>query len=73
MPTMDFYDLLDTYAELHDIDRAEALHLWYRGAINAGDLIEADLENEGIYGYREHLMNMIRVLDKQLKKDKQEW
>lgn len=70
---MDFYDLLDTYAGLHDIDLAEALHLWYRGAIDAGDLLEADLENEGIYNYREHLINMIKVLNTQMKKDKREW
>lgn len=66
---MDFYDLIDTYAQLHDIDKNEALHLWYRGSINAADLLQAELENEGIYGYTEHLINVIRVLGDRSKKD----
>lgn len=66
---MEFYDLIDTYADLHDIDRAEVLHLWYRGSITAADLLEADLENEGIFGYREHLINVIKVLGAQAQKD----
>ena len=66
---MDFYDLIDTYAELHDMDRAEALHLWYRGSIDAADLLEADLENEGIFGYRGHLVNVIKCLGAQSEKD----
>lgn len=66
---MDFYDLIDTYAELHDMDRAEVLHQWHRGGIDAADLLEADLENEGIFGYREHLINVIKVLGKQAQKD----
>lgn len=66
---VEFYELIDTYAELHDIDRAEVLHLWYRGSITAADLLEADLENEGIFGYREHILNVIKCLGAQAQKD----
>lgn len=66
---VDFYDLIDTYAELHDMDKEEVLHLWYRGAISAADLLEADLENEGIFGYREHLVDVIKCLGKRAQKD----
>lgn len=66
---MDFYDIIDTYAQLHNMDRAEVLHLWYRGGIYAADLLEADLENEGIFGYREHLINVIKCLGTQAQKD----
>lgn len=65
----DFYDLIDTYAQLHEMDRAEVLHQWYRGGIDAGDLLEADLEDEGIFGYREHLMGTIKILMEQSMKD----
>lgn len=66
---MDFYDLIDTYAQLHDISKDEVLHLWYRGSINTTDLLEADLNNEGIFGYTEHLINVIKVLGHQSQKD----
>lgn len=66
---MDFYDLIDTYAQLHNMDKAEALHQWYRGGIDAVDLLAADLENEGIFGYTEHLVNVIRVLGRRSVKD----
>ena len=66
---IDFYDLIDTYAELHDMDKSDVLDLWYRGGINAADLLKADLENEGIFGYREHLINVIKVLGARSQKD----
>ncbi len=66
---MDFYDLIDTYATLRDMSKDETLHLWYRGSITAADLLEADLENEGIYGYTQHLINVIKVLGDRSKKD----
>ena len=67
---MDFYDLLDTYAQLNNIDRAEALHLWYRESIDTTDLLKACLEDEGIIGYEYHLINIITALTKQATKDK---
>ena len=65
----DFYNLIDTYASINNMDKSDVLHLWYRGAITAADLLEADLENEGIFGYREHLINVIRVLEERTQKD----
>lgn len=59
---MNFYDLIDTYATLHKIDRSEVLHLWYRGSIDATSLLAACLEDEGILGYTESLISIIRVL-----------
>ena len=67
-----FYDLIDTYAQLHNIDKAEALHLWYRGNINAEDLLEAVLEDEGIFGYTTILINVIKTLAFQSKRDGKE-
>lgn len=66
---IDFYDLIDTYATLNKIDKNEALHLWYRGTIDAGDLLKAQLNDEGIFGYGEHLINAITVLTNRAKKD----
>lgn len=67
---MDFYDLLDTYAQLNNIDPAEALHLWYRESIDTTDLLKAYLEYEGIMGYEYTLINIITTLTKQAAKDK---
>ena len=68
---MDFYDLIDTYATLHDMSKHEALHLWNRGSITATDLLEADLNDEGIFGYTEHLINVIKILgDRSIKDEK---
>ena len=64
-----FYDLIDTYAEYMGIDKTEVLHLWYRGSINAEDLISAYLENEGIYGYGQELISIIRTLKHQSARD----
>lgn len=69
MPITSFYDLIDTYAALNKIDKAEALHLWYRGNITARDLLEATLEDEGIFGYTEMLVNVIKTLGFQSMKD----
>lgn len=66
---MDFYDIIDTYARVHDIEPAEVLHLWYRGVITAKDLLGADLEDEGIFDYLEHYFNVIKILTKQHIKD----
>lgn len=65
----DFYDLIDTYASINNMDKSDVLDLWYRGTITAADLLEADLKNEGIFGYREHLINVIRVLEERTQKD----
>ena len=64
-----FYDLIDTYADIHHMDKSEVLHLWYRGVVTAIDLLEADLENEGIYGYSDHLVNVIKTLGFQSQRD----
>lgn len=66
---MNFYDLIDTYATLHGIDKSEVLHLWYRGSIDATSLLAAWLEDEGIYDYAESLISVIRVLGFQSKRD----
>lgn len=66
---VDFYDLIDIYAGLHDIDKTEALHLWYRGAINAEDLLDAFLEDQGIFGYSSILISTIKTLAFQSKRD----
>lgn len=65
----DFYDLIDIYATLHDIDRGEALHLWYRGALGVEELLEAMLEDEGIFGYTEKIMRSVRLLGTRSIKD----
>ena len=65
----DFYDLIDTYATLNHLDRAETLHLWYRGNITAEDLLNAYLEDEGIFGYTDTLVKIIKMLNHQSKRD----
>lgn len=57
-----FYDLIDTYATLNKIEKAEVLHLWYRGCITAEDLLNAYLEDEGIIGYTDTLVRIIKTL-----------
>ena len=66
---INFYDLIDTYATMNDIDQSEVLHMWYRGAIDAGDLLKAWLENEGIYGYTDYLIAVIKTLNTATKED----
>jgi len=65
----DFYSIIDTYATLHDIDRAEALHLWYRGSIGVEELLEATLEDEGIFGYAQKIIRTVRLLGARSIKD----
>lgn len=65
----DFYDIIDTYATLHGIDRAEALHQWYRGSIGVEELLEAILEDEGIFGYTQQIIRTVRLLGAQSIKD----
>lgn len=57
-----FYDLIDTYATLNKIEKTEVLHLWYRGNITAEDLLNAYLEDEGIIGYTDTLVRIIKTL-----------
>ena len=64
-----FYDIIDTYATLHDIDRSEVLHLWYRGTIGVEELLEATLEDEGIFGYTQRIMRTVRLLGDRSIKD----
>lgn len=66
---VNFYDIIDTYADLHHMDKSEVLHLWYRGSIDAKDLLEADLENEGIFGYLEHILDIMKTLQHRSQKD----
>lgn len=65
----DFYDLIDIYATMNQIDKNEALHLWYRGRINALDLMQAYLEDEGIVGYENDIIQVLRVITEQARKD----
>lgn len=64
-----FYDLIDTYAMLNGIDKNEALHLWYRGVIGPEELLQAWLNNEGIYGYKDSLVSIIKTLGFQSQRD----
>ena len=57
-----FYKLIDIYAEANNINKAEALHLWYRGNITAEELLDAYLKDEGIFGYTETLVSIIKTL-----------
>lgn len=66
---MNFYDLIDTYAQLNHIDKHEVLHLWYRGTISPEDLLQAWLNDEGIYGYKDHIVSIIKILGAKSKKD----
>lgn len=65
----DFYDLLDTYASIHHIDRNETLYLWYRGTIGVEELLETMLEDEGIFGYTQRIMRTVRLLGARSIKD----
>lgn len=73
MIEMDFYKLLDTYATLNNIDRNEALHQWYRGNLDAGNLLEAFLNDEGIFGYRDTLVKIIKILNAANARNGREW
>lgn len=57
-----FWDLIDTYATLNGIGKAEAIHLWYKGCITAEDLLDAYLKDEGIIGYTDTLVRIIKTL-----------
>lgn len=59
---MDIYNLLDIYADRNDIDKAEALHQWYRGNISERDLITAYLNEEGIFGYTNEIIKVFAIL-----------
>lgn len=57
-----FYKLIDIYAEANNLDKAAVLELWYRGNITAEDLLNAYLEDEGIFGYTDTLVRIIKTL-----------
>ncbi len=40
----DFYTILDTYAQQHNMEPTAALEQWYRGGISVEELLEAALE-----------------------------
>lgn len=69
MGITNFYDLINTYATLNNIDKSEVLHLWYRGVITAEDLLNAALEDEGIFGYTSTLVSIIKTLGFQSQRD----
>ena len=70
---MDFYNLLDIYAELNEIDTEEALQLWYRGTLTPRALIQAYLNNEGIYGYTDSIIQVFRILQEKTAESITEW
>ena len=59
---INFYDILDIYAEVNDMDKSDALHQYYRGAITPESILKAVLENEGIFGYGEYIIEVIKTL-----------
>lgn len=69
MDQQDFYDILDTYAMQHNMEPAAALEQWYRGGIGVQELLEATLEDEGIFGYADRIIRTVRVLGARSRKD----
>ena len=65
----DFYTILDTYAQQHNLEPAAALEQWYRGGIGVQELLEAMLEDEGIFGYTSLILRTVRTLGAQSRKD----
>lgn len=65
----DFYTILDTYAQQHNLEPASALEQWYRGGIGVQELLEATLEEEGIFGYTSMIIRTVRTLGAQSRKD----
>ena len=64
-----FYYLIDIYAKYHNINKNEVLHLWYRGNITAEDLLGAYLENQGIIGYTDTIIAIVKTLGFQSVRD----
>lgn len=62
MEIINFYDVLDIYAEVNNLDKSEALHQYNRGAVTPESILKAVMENEGIYGYGEYLICVIKTL-----------
>lgn len=65
----DFYDLIDNYAEMYDRDKNDVLHEWYRSNIDCEILLTAWLNNEGIFGYSNDLIAVLKALGTKAKKD----
>ena len=57
-----FYKLIDIYAEANNLGKAAVLKLWHRGNISAVDLLNAYLEDEGIIGYTDTMVWIIKTL-----------
>ena len=64
-----FWYLIDIYAKHYSIDKSEVLHLWYRGNIDAEDLLGAYLEEEGIIGYTDNIIAIVKTLGFQSVRD----
>ena len=58
----DFYTILELYADQHNMEPAAALEQWYRGGITVEELLEAALEEEGIFGYANQIIRTVRIL-----------
>lgn len=66
---MQFTDAVETYSNVHDIEPEEVLRLWRSGALTVRDLLDADLTDEGIWGYTEHFFGLIQSLTRQAYQD----
>ena len=66
----DFYDIIDVYATQHDFDKSDVLDLWYQGTLGVEELLEAVLEEEGIFGYTQIITRTVRVLGAQSRQDR---
>ena len=68
----DFYDIINIYAEHNDINPGEARALWRYGRISVEDLLNAVLEEEGIFGYTSKIIDTVRILGAQSRQDRGE-
>ena len=66
----DFYDIINIYAEHNDIDPGEARALWRYGRISVENLLNAVLEEEGIFGYTSKIIDIVRILGAQSRQDR---
>lgn len=66
----DFHTILDLYADQHNMERAAALEQWYRGGITVEELLEAALEEEGIFGYANQIARTVRILGARSRQDR---
>ena len=67
-----FYDIIEIYAEHKGISPGEVRVSWRYGTLSVEELLNAVLEEEGIFGYTQKIIRTVRILGARSRQDRGE-